>query len=113
LKALGITKGALVQRRSASSALNALEQASREFDIVFFDPPYSSSLYDDVMARFGSGNLLAPGGIVVVEHRAKAPLQSQYDKLHRVREVKQGESALTFYSPAEEDASIPPLATVR
>jgi 16S rRNA (guanine966-N2)-methyltransferase len=98
LKTLGIAERGSIQRRSVSPALKAFEQASGEFDIVFFDPPYSSSLYDDVMAQLGSGDLIVPGGVVVVEHRAKAPLQPRYDKLHRFREVKQGDSALSLYS---------------
>lgn len=89
--------GATIERRSASAALSVLEQGSSQFDIAYFDPPYSSEMYHDVMERLGSGNLIASGGIVVVEHRFKAPLETQYDKLHRFRELKQRESALAFY----------------
>ena len=105
LKTLGIGGCAAIHRRTASVALASFEQVSKQeeehgskrFDIVFFDPPYTSQIYDSVMTQLGSGKLLASGGIVVVEHRSRTPLEPQYDKLHRFRELKQGESALAFY----------------
>jgi len=101
LNTLGAAGCATIERRSASAALNVLEQESRQFDIVFFDPPYSSEMYDDVMERLGTGKVIASGGIVVVEHRAKISIQAEYHKLQRFRELKQGESALAFYELGE------------
>lgn len=97
LNALGAAGCTTIQRRNASAALKSLEQASKQFDIAFFDPPYSSEICRHVMKQLGSSNLIAPGGVVVVEHRAKIPPQPEYEKLHRFRELKQGESALAFY----------------
>jgi len=97
LKTVGAAGRQTIERRSASTALKSLEQASKQFDIAFFDPPYSSEIYHDVIRQLGSGKLVAPGGVVVVEHRAKTPPQFEYETLHRFRELKQGESALAFY----------------
>lgn len=101
LNTFGAAGCAIVERRSVSAAFNVLEQGSSQFDIAFFDPPYSSQMYNDVMERIGSGKVIAPGGIVVVEHRAKNPPKPEYEKLHRFRELKQGESALAFYEVGE------------
>lgn len=97
LKTVGAAGCATIERRSALPALNALEHGSKQFDILFFDPPYSSGIYHAVMEQLGLGKITAKGGVVVVEHRAKTPLQPEYDQLHRFRELKQGESALAFY----------------
>ena len=97
LNTLGAAGCATIERRSASAALKSLEQTSRQFDIAFFDPPYASEIYHQVMKQLGPGNLIAPGGVVVVEHRAKITPKPEYEKLHRFRELKQGESALAFY----------------
>jgi 16S rRNA (guanine966-N2)-methyltransferase len=97
LKTVGLADRETIERRGALAALKSLEQASKQFDIAFFDPPYSSGIYHDVMRQLGSGKVIAPGGVVVVEHRAKTSLQPEYEKLHRVRELKQGESSLAFY----------------
>ena len=97
LNALGAAGCATIQRRGVTAALKSLEQSSRQFDIAFFDPPYSSEIYRHVMNQLGSGNLIAPGGVVVVEHRVKIHTEPVYGRLHKFRELKQGESALGFF----------------
>jgi len=97
LTALGITSGATTINRDASAALTHLEQESRQFDVAFFDPPYASEIYGQVMKRLGSGDLLSAGAVVIVEHRAKTPPGREYGALRLFREVKQGQSALAFY----------------
>jgi len=97
LTMLGITSGATTVNRDVASALKRLEQESERFDVAFFDPPYASEIYGQVMRRLGSGNLLSAGALVVVEHRAKAPPEPEYGKLRIFRELRQGESALAFY----------------
>ncbi len=96
LLTLGIADGVRVISRDASTALKQLAEASEQFDIVFFDPPYSSELYDDLMSRLPR-SLVSPDSVVIVEHRAKHPLAPAYSNLKLVRRVKQGESALSFY----------------
>jgi 16S rRNA (guanine966-N2)-methyltransferase len=97
LGALGITSNATIVNRDAALALKRLEQESACFDVAFFDPPYASELYGQIMKQLGSGILLSDGAVIVVEHRAKTPPELEYNKLRIIREVKQGESALAFY----------------
>ncbi len=100
LATLAIDSQATIITRDAASALKRLEQESRPFDIVFFDPPYASELYGQVMRTLGSADLLSGGALIIVEHRAKTPPEQEYGRLRMVREVKQGESALAFYETA-------------
>lgn len=102
LAALAITGEATVINRDAVAALDQLSGEGREFDIAFFDPPYSSEVYEKVLALMGAGGLLAADAILVVEHRAKTPPRQEFGRLRVYRQVKQGESALAFYS-AEGD----------
>jgi len=97
LSAVGIKDEARIINAEAVSGLRRIGGQRSGFDIVFLDPPYASQVYEDVMSRLGSGNLLSADGIVVVEHRAKSPLKSDYGKLRGVRESIQGDSALAFY----------------
>ena len=96
LAALGIADMNILHR-DALAALRRLGENQLEFDIVFLDPPYASEIYEKVMETLGSTDLVAEGGIVVVEHRAKLPPQEEYGELRMYRHVKQGESALAFY----------------
>ncbi|HSE36858.1 MAG TPA: 16S rRNA (guanine(966)-N(2))-methyltransferase RsmD [Blastocatellia bacterium] len=101
LDALGIKGNVTSVNRDAASALKRLEQGSERFDVVFFDPPYASQIYDQVMKQLSSGFLTSGGAVVVVEHRAKTPPEPEYGKLRLFREVKQGESALAFYETVD------------
>lgn len=102
LESLGVRSGASVL---AVDALRGLEMlASRKkggepgFDYVFLDPPYAAAEdYARVLRFFGSADLLAPDGIVVAEHRRKFALLEKAGALRRVRVLRQGDAALSFY----------------
>jgi 16S rRNA (guanine966-N2)-methyltransferase len=97
LRMLSLDAGFTLICRDANAALTQLAETSQRFDIVFFDPPYASGLYDDVLSELAVSAIVLPGSIVIVEHRAKDRLASAYSNLELYRQVKQGESALSFY----------------
>jgi 16S rRNA (guanine(966)-N(2))-methyltransferase RsmD len=97
LRTLGLADGVRLISRDAVTALKQLAETSEQFDIVFFDPPYASELYDPVMSTLAASNLISLDSIVIVEHRAKHRLPLAYSSLKVYRQVKQGESALSFY----------------
>ena len=67
------------------------------FDIVFFDPPYAED-YEAVLGFIGehAAEILQADGIVIVEHHKKK-LLSDEPPLKRYRELKQGDSVLSFF----------------
>ena len=68
------------------------------FNFVFLDPPYAAAEdYARVLRFLGSADLLASGGIVVVEHRRSFDLPEKVGTLRRVRTLRQGDAALSFY----------------
>ena len=97
LAQIGISNGTQIINRDALAALRRLDGESEQFDIIFFDPPYESELYSQAMNLIASSTTLAREGLVVVEHRAKTPPESEYGDLRAYREVRQGESSLAFY----------------
>jgi 16S rRNA (guanine966-N2)-methyltransferase len=105
LASLGIRNGATVL---AVDALRALEMlASRKkgrtsgYDYVFLDPPYAASKdYLRVLESLGWGNLFAPGGVVIAEHRRTFDLPEEAGALQCYRVLKQGDAALSFYRRA-------------
>jgi 16S rRNA (guanine966-N2)-methyltransferase len=94
---LGISDQASLICRDVHAALKQLASDTAPFDLIFFDPPYASGLYSPVLSSLGQSVVLAEAAVVVVEHRAKLPLESDYGKLTRFRQLKQGDSALAFY----------------
>ena len=49
------------------------------------------------MKFVASSKLLAPGGIVIVEHRKTFNIAESFACLNRVRLLRQGDAALSFY----------------
>jgi 16S rRNA (guanine(966)-N(2))-methyltransferase RsmD len=102
LEVLDIRSGARVV---ASDALKALERLAKEpaasngvIDILFLDPPYAEAEgYKTVLAFLGGANLLAENAVVIAEHQRSLDLPETFGKLERVRVLRQGDAALTFY----------------
>jgi 16S rRNA (guanine(966)-N(2))-methyltransferase RsmD len=86
-----------VFRQEALTALAALADAGRQFDVVFLDPPYASDLYEPFIELSG-GRPLAAGGVVVAEHFHKRSLPERIGALIRTRQKRVGEHCLSFYS---------------
>ena len=73
--------------------------SGKPWDIVFFDPPYAME-YLPLLKTCGahSASLLTEAGIIIVEHHHKNELPEEVEDLKRYRVLKQGDSALSFYS---------------
>ena len=95
---LEITDQAEVLRRDVRSAITVLAEIGEPFQFILLDPPYGSDIHASVLGLIDSRSLLAPDGIVIVEHHHKRALSDEYGKLRRVRQVRAGESCLSFYS---------------
>ncbi len=98
----------------ANLGANLTSGRSGAFDVIFLDPPYASG--EEYAATLGllggeAAGLLAPGGVVVAEHRRSAgsggkglkaaPVAfvpgERYGGLVRARVLEQGDAALSFY----------------
>lgn len=77
------------------------------FDIVFADPPYHEGWGAALLAVRGLSELLAPDGILVVEHASREPLTVPPEwRVGSDREY--GETALTFLHPVRSAAGAVP-----
>ena len=71
------------------------------YEVVFLDPPYDAAQeYAAALDLLGgaSAGLLAPGALVIAEHRRKVRLEDSYGSLKRTRLLEQGDAALSFYA---------------
>ncbi|MGK7914280.1 MAG: 16S rRNA (guanine(966)-N(2))-methyltransferase RsmD [Prochloraceae cyanobacterium] len=71
--------------------------AGEQFERIYFDPPYASSLYQPVLQAITSLQLLADGGEMAVEHDRKLWQTTTISGLEICREKVYGNTALTFY----------------
>jgi 16S rRNA (guanine966-N2)-methyltransferase len=102
LESLSITTGVSVLAVDALRGLGLLaarkNSGAPAFDHVFLDPPYAAAEdYSRVLEFLGSADIMAPGGIVVAEHRRNFDLPEELGALKRFRVLKQGLAALSFY----------------
>jgi 16S rRNA (guanine(966)-N(2))-methyltransferase RsmD len=113
LAKLGITTGFRIQPGSVSAYLRR-QQADRKpglanaFSLVFLDPPYDAAQeYAATLNLLGTSQawLLAPGALVIAEHRRKERLEERYGGLERTRLLEQGDASLSFYAAGETIAA--------
>jgi len=80
-----------------SSVQSAIDRLRREpaFDVILLDPPYTSDFHD---ALPHVGDIVKPDGVVILEHARKSQPPPAPGRLTRTRELKSGDSALTFYT---------------
>jgi 16S rRNA (guanine966-N2)-methyltransferase len=103
---LGIREAIRIHAGSVSAFLRrGRPSGSLKFDLVFLDPPYDADQeYAATLGLLGGGSssLLAPGALVIAEHRRKQPLEDRYGHLKRTRLLEQGDAALSFYAMEPE-----------
>jgi 16S rRNA (guanine966-N2)-methyltransferase len=101
LDTLGIRAGAEVIEGDALRGLEKLAARHAMADFIFLDPPYEDSAeHLKVLDYLDAAHLIAPYGLVIVEHHHKAELPGRFERLERTRLLEQGDAALSFYSLA-------------
>lgn len=69
-----------------------------QFDFIYFDPPYQSAIYDQVLTLIASLKLLSPTGELAVEHNPKFWQPQQIiTGLEISREKHYGDTFLSFF----------------
>ena len=92
----GVENGYAIIRATVARAIEDLRAAPPDpFDVMLFDPPYDEAPAG-VMAS--AGDLLAPRGVLVLEHARRRAAPDGAGRLVRVRQVTSGDSTLSFYS---------------
>ena len=119
LARLGIGAGIRVHAKSVSAFLRSASGTPpkpgknpepEKYEVVFLDPPYDETReYAATLGLLGGAahGILAPGAVVIAEHRRKQQLDKQYGKLNRTRLLEQGDAALSFYAASSGTAAEP------
>jgi 16S rRNA (guanine966-N2)-methyltransferase len=103
LRSLGLAARAQVRQGRASVVLAQISKTV-EIDgaIVFLDPPYSlKQEYERSLSILGERSpdpeLARTMPLVIAQHASREELAESYGNLRRVRVVKHGDNALSFY----------------
>jgi 16S rRNA (guanine966-N2)-methyltransferase len=98
LESLGIRAGVEVIEADAVRGLEKLAARHLAADFIFLDPPYENEDdYVRVLEFLDASHLVAPRGMVIVEHRSSMELPERFDRLECSRILEQGDAAISFY----------------
>ena len=107
LASLEIKAEARIITSSVNPALEKLQtERAPAFDFIFLDPPYANE--KDYQAAFHSlenSSLVAESTVVIAEHHKSFELPVSLGQVERVRVLRQGDAALSFYRPSNAENS--------
>lgn len=83
-----------------------LEQAGREFDVVFADPPYELPEIERLPDVIGRSGVLRKGGWLVMEHRSSSSVEPDPAMFRTIRkELGQTIALIIQFAPGNQDDS--------
>ncbi|MDZ7953019.1 16S rRNA (guanine(966)-N(2))-methyltransferase RsmD [Nostoc sp. DedQUE09] len=75
--------------------------SGKQFDRIYFDPPYASGLYQQVLEAIAHHQLLDPSGEIAVEHASQGWTPPEIPAWEICRLKVYGNTSLTFYRIVE------------
>ena len=97
IEALGIRRGVEVIEADAVKGLKNLASRHLVADFIFLDPPYEGEEQLRGLEFLDESHLVAPYGLVIVEHHRSMELPERFDRLECTRLLEQGDAAFSFY----------------
>jgi 16S rRNA (guanine(966)-N(2))-methyltransferase RsmD len=91
-----IPKACVCLPLDAEKAIKKFHKERRLFDIIFLDPPYYKDLAKKALQTLAAYDIVAPTGLVIVQHFKKDSLPQQVGDLFLFRKEKYGDTFLTF-----------------
>lgn len=101
LEVVRLRDQAILMRKDALPALRRLASLGKKFAVVFIDPPYQGGHHLSVLSALTELDLLEDDGLAIVEHFHKDTLPLHLPGLKRSREIRHGETKLSFYIRAQ------------
>ena len=98
LEQLGLRSGVEILGLDALRGLEILARRHYLADLIFLDPPYEmEDEYERCLDFLDSPHLIAPSGMIIVEHSRRQEMPVHLAHLERIRVVEQGDATLSFY----------------
>jgi 16S rRNA G966 N2-methylase RsmD len=73
----------------------------RQFDLIYFDPPYASALYSPVLEAISETRILAPTGELAIEHDRNFTAPLEIEGLRQRDQKRYGKTFLSFYQATD------------
>jgi len=80
--------------------IRELAESEMPFDVILFDPPYRTDEGKKALNSVVRYAILAPTGIVAIEHHQRTVLPPAIGSLHQFKRHRYGDTVLSFYRAA-------------
>jgi 16S rRNA (guanine(966)-N(2))-methyltransferase RsmD len=94
---LRVSEKTRVITKKAISFIEYAELDNMTFNIIFLDPPYHTDEIMHALSAIDKSTILEHKGIVIAEHFTKKKLPDRFDRLHKIKDYKYGDTVLSFY----------------
>lgn len=98
LRITGLSDRAEVYRNDMSKALELLNKQGKVFSLIFSDPPYMQGLAEKSLMKVHELKLVAPGGIMLVEHSRRESLDDAIGDFILSRRQQYGDTLISIYT---------------
>lgn len=95
--ALGFSAQVEILAQPVARAVEQLGKRGTPFELIFADPPYAARVVETVVEQVAKAGLLAPGGMLVVEHDKREAAPEFHEGLARVDQRRFGDTLASFY----------------
>ena len=93
---LNIKQSSKVILSDWKKSLNDFFNQNIKFDIIFVDPPYDYDVYEKILEKVSTLNLLNDNGIIILEH-SNLKLKDKYNNLTLYKFKKYGTKSVNIY----------------
>lgn len=77
-------------------ALNTFATQNIKFDLIFIDPPYAYDVYEKILNKVSTLNLLSDNGLIIMEY-SNLHLPTTYENLTLYKERNYGNKSINIY----------------
>jgi 16S rRNA (guanine966-N2)-methyltransferase len=103
LSNLSLYKRCLVLHMDVRYAVRRLAREGRSYDLVFLDPPYQVDLVKETIAALSRYRILRKGGLIVVEHSKREPIETIPKTWHLEKQRTYGDTVISVMRYAADD----------
>lgn len=76
--------------------LNECPNRNLKFDLIFVDPPYDYNVYEKILDKVSTLDILNDNGLIILEHQ-NLKLQDTYNNLTLYKQKKYGNKSVNIY----------------
>ena len=93
---LNIKKNSKVILSDWKKSLNEFANQGIKFDLIFVDPPYDYNVYEKILEKVSTLNLLNENGLIILEH-SNLKFKEIYNNLTLYKDKKYGNKSVNIY----------------